>query len=130
MPPSEADEMNTGGRMIDDMKSLVRLFSPRCADPQTMDDLEWMLGDEERWITAHDLSGRIRTKSHVAVQDGNRALAAQYYFGEICARTLFNLTDTDAPFDEDTPYWIIPSALRLARALEIDDSQVLDIVAA
>jgi hypothetical protein len=45
----ETDEMNTGGRMIDDMKSLVRLFAPRCADRHTMDELERMLGNEEQW---------------------------------------------------------------------------------
>jgi hypothetical protein len=116
--------------MIDDMQSLVRLFAPRCADRQTMEELERMLADEDQWVRAHDLFDRIRRKTLVASREGNETLEVQYCFEEICAKALFNLTDTDAPFDEDSPYWIIPNAFGLARALEIDDSQVLRIVAA
>jgi hypothetical protein len=116
--------------MVDDMKRFVRLFAPRCADRQAMDELERMLAHEEQWRRAHDLFDRMRTKNLIAAREGNQTLEAQYCFEEICAKALFNLTDTDAPFDEDSPYWIIPNALGLARALEIDDSRVLEIVAA
>lgn len=115
--------------MIDDMKSLVRLFAPHCEQRETMDELARMLEDEEQWTGAHDLFRRIRRKSLDAVRDENGPLGAQYSFEEICAKTLFNLTDTDAPFDQESPYWIIPQALGLARALEIAESRVLEIVA-
>jgi hypothetical protein len=122
--------MNAGGRMVDDMKRLVWLFAPRCVDRRTMDELERMLADEERWTGAHDLFDRIRKKTLVASRDGNQTLEAQYCFEEVCSKVLFNLTDPGAPFDEDSPYWIAPNAFALARALKIDDSDVLEIVAA
>jgi hypothetical protein len=115
--------------MVDAMMRLVALFAPLCADRRTMDELARMLTDEDQWTRGHDLFDRIRWKNLDAIRDGNDTLAAQYSFEEICAKALFNLTDTNAPFDEDSPYWIIPCALQLARALRIDDSRVLDIVA-
>jgi hypothetical protein len=54
----------------------------------------------------------------------------QYLFEEACAKTLYNLTDTDAPFDDDSPYWIVPNALSLARRMSIDESEITKIVAA
>jgi hypothetical protein len=53
----------------------------------------------------------------------------QYSFEDICAKTLFNLANTDAPFDSDSPYFVIPFALDLARAVGIEDEEVVQIVA-
>ena len=121
--------MSHGGRVVDDMRRLVSLFAPLCTERRTMDELARMLTNHEQWTKAHDLFDRIRRKTLVADSDGNRALAAQYCFEEICAKSLYNLSDTDAPFDVDSPYWIIPNAFDLARALKIDDSRILEIVA-
>ena len=57
-------------------------------------------------------------------------LSAQYCFEEICTKTLFNLSYSSAPFDPDSPYWLVPNAFTFARALGIADSRVLEIVAA
>ncbi|WP_245482460.1 MULTISPECIES: hypothetical protein [unclassified Mesorhizobium] len=53
---------------------------------------------------------------------------AQYMFEEVCAKALFNLTHSNAPFDADSPYWIVPNALALARVLGLDSMVVVRIV--
>jgi hypothetical protein len=63
-------------------------------------------------------------------EERNDALAdCQFLFEEACAKTLYNLSDTNAPFDEDSPYWIVPNALSLARRIGIHEAEVIKIVA-
>jgi hypothetical protein len=62
-------------------------------------------------------------------RQGNQMLEAQYQFEEFCAKTVYNLSGESAPFDADSPYWIVPSAFRLARMLQIDDQEILQIIA-
>ena len=57
-----------------------------------------------------------------------KSLEAQYIFEEVCAKTLYNLANAAAPFDADSPYWIVPNAIALARLLNIDDAEVLRVV--
>src|SRR5579859_6665963 len=109
--------------MIQQMLRLVEAFSVRVEDRSTLDELHLMIGDESSWRKAHDLFDRIRRKSLAADRGDGRAIT-QYYFEEACAKTLFNLTDTDAPFDEDAPYWVVPHALRLARHLGMDETEI------
>lgn len=49
-------------------------------------------------------------------------------FEEAIAKTLFNLTKSNAPFDPDSPYWVIKNALSLAKILDIPTKEVVDIV--
>jgi hypothetical protein len=121
--------MNRGGRIVDDMKRLVSLFAALCSERRTLDELAHMLMDDKQWTKAHDLFDRIRAKTLVADRNRDRTLAIQYSFEEICAKTLYNLSYSSAPFDADSPYWIVPNAFALARTLKIDDSRVLAIVA-
>jgi hypothetical protein len=115
--------------MISQMLRLVELFAARVDDRSTLDDLHRMIGDEDSWHKAHDLFDRVRRKS-LAADRSDLQTIAQCNFEEACAKTLFNLTDTDAPFDEDAPYWVVPQALRLARRLGIDEIEITKIVAA
>jgi hypothetical protein len=113
--------------MISQMARLVGVFSDRVTDRSTLSELQRMIGDESSWPEAHDLFDRIRRKSLDANQNDWQTLT-QYCFEEACAKTLFNMTDTDMPFDEDAPYWIVPEALRLAGQLGIDESEIIKIV--
>ncbi len=94
-----------------------------------MEELRQLLLDSDRWGEAHALFNRIRHKTLDADRTKNHRLSIQYSFEEICAKTLFNLTVTDAPFDSDSPYFVIPLALELARTLRIEDEEVIRIVA-
>lgn len=115
--------------MIQQMLRLVEAFSERVDDRSTLDELYQIISDESSWHKAHDLFDRIRLQSLALDRREGRAIT-QYYFEEACAKTLFNLTDTDAPFDEDAPYWVVPHALRLAQQLGIDEKEITRIVTA
>jgi hypothetical protein len=116
--------------MIRQMLRLVEIFSARAEDRSTLDELSRMIGNESSWQNAHDLFDRIRRKSLAAGEHEDTRAITQYCFEEACAKTLYNLSDTDAPFDEDAPYWVVPQALRLARSLGIDETEIVSIVLA
>ena len=44
-------------------------------------------------------------------------------------RGVSNLSGSSAPFDADSPYWIVPNAFALARRIGVDDADVLAVVA-
>jgi len=124
--------------MLTHITQLIDLFAGHCSDPSTLLELRQMVGDERTWCKAHDLFDRIREKTLKAEQRKNDRAGCQYLFEEVCAQTLYNLSDisppfsehSPAPFDEDSPYWIVPNALSLARRLGIHESEVTRIVAA
>ena len=122
--------MSYGDRVIDDMKRLVALFRPHCGDRSTLDEIAGLLEDRKTWAQGHSLFDKIREKTLVAEQHHDARAEAQYLFEEICAKTLYNLSNSRAPFDADSPYWIAPNAFALARALGIEQSEVVKIVAA
>ena len=121
--------MNRGGRIVTDVKKLIELFAERCKDRGTLDELAAMAADHGRWSKAHGLFDRIRQKASAAERAGDQTLTAQYLFEEICAKTLYNLSGSPAPFDADSPYWVVPNAFALARRIGVDDSEVLAVVA-
>ena len=113
--------------LLDQVDQLIALFLPRCGDTETMAELQVLLRDEKEWVKAHYLSTRIRAKSINAFKTHDVKAEMQYSFEETCAKTLHNLSRSKRPFDADTPYWIIPLALKLAKALGLDAQKVLDI---
>ncbi len=122
--------MNHGEKVLDDMDSLVRLFSRHCSERETLDELYTMIGDRKSWSKAHDLFDRIRRKTLKAEHGRDDVRTCQYLFEEICAKTLYNLSGESAPFDADSPYWIIPNAIAFARRLGLPDVDVIKVVAA
>lgn len=115
--------------MIGQMLAMTELFTDQVDDRTTLDELHRMIANENLWPQAHTLFNRIRSKTLRADTKSLSMKSKQYLFEESCAKTLFNLTDTDAPFDEDASYWVIPSALALAQELGIDVMKVIHIVA-
>lgn len=105
--------------MIQQMLRLVEAFSTHVKDRSTLGELHQMVGNEGSWRNGHELFDRIRRKS-LAVDAADGLAITQYNFEEACAKTLFNLTDTDAPFDRDAAYWVVPHALRLAQQLGME----------
>jgi hypothetical protein len=55
--------MNRGGQIIPSMLGLIDLFLPRCSERATMEELKQLLLDSGRWIKAHALFDRIRSKT-------------------------------------------------------------------
>jgi hypothetical protein len=116
--------------MLDAMERLVEIFGARTTDRSTLDELQRMLADRGTWHKARDLFQRIRLKNLDASRRGDARLEAQYCFEEVCAKTLHNLTGRPAPFDADSPYWIVPNALATARHLGIEEREIITVVAA
>jgi hypothetical protein len=121
--------MRLGTPILDAMKKLIGLFAKHSADRATLDELERMIDDRNSWRKAHDLFQRIRHKTLAASKRGDARLGAQFAFEEACAKTLYNLAQQPAPFDADSPYWIVPHALTVARHYKIPDSDIIKLVA-
>jgi hypothetical protein len=115
--------MATATQTATEIQRLVGLFLLRCDDRDTLLALDGMAAEQDQWRGGHDLFGRIRSKTLVAERSGDRLKSVQYYFEEVCAKTLYNLSGSPAPFDKDSPDWIHPNALALAQALSIPDAQ-------
>jgi hypothetical protein len=112
------------------MKRLVEIFAAHSSDRSTLDELHRMAGDRGSWKRAHDLFQRIRHKTSDASRRGDAKLEAQFGFEEACAKTLYNLAGQSAPFDSDSPYWIIPNALAAARHFKIDEREIISAIVA
>ena len=118
--------MRHDGKSIPEaIKLLAELFAVNSSDRGTLDELRQMAGERASWKRAHDLFQRIRRKSLDASRRGDVKLEAQFGFEEACAKTLYNLTGQSAPFDSDSPYWIVPNALTAARHFEIDEKKII-----
>lgn len=107
--------------IITAMLAPLTLFEVRCADKTTLRKLIAMAEDRSRRKEAHALFSEIRQKTLAAEKCGDELALAQYAFEEICAKTLYNLTREPAPFDPDSPFWVLPLALDLGRRLGITD---------
>ena len=117
--------MNYRGAITKDMARLLGLFSPRCSDRETIDWLHRAALDRGKWPDAHGVFNHIRSKFLKAERTGNANGSAQYRFEEVCAKTLYNLSGASAPFDSDSPYWIVPNAMVFARRVGVPDAEVV-----
>jgi hypothetical protein len=109
------------------IQEMVRFFLPRCSDQSTLRELEDMASDDQKWRYAHALFSRIRDKTLRAEAAKDLLLQHQHSFEEICAKTLYNMSGHAPggvwpyPFDDDSPFWVIPIAVEFARALGVAD---------
>jgi hypothetical protein len=108
--------------IITAMLAPLSFFEVRCEDKQTLQKLIILANDEARRKEAHRLFTEIRLKTLAAVKRNDQLALAQYNFEEICAKTLYNITHEPAPFDPDSPFWILPLALDLGRMLGVKDA--------
>jgi hypothetical protein len=115
--------------MVPQIRQLVEVIATGVSDRETLDELLRLIDDRNRWKEAHALFRRIRSKTLRAIASGNRRLETQYCFEEICAKSMYNEAAVDDPFDSDSPFWVVPLALQAARALGIDQSRVVAVVA-
>jgi hypothetical protein len=114
-----------GVPMLDTMKKLIDIFRRHSPDCETLDELRAAIDQRDRWPSAKALFERIRQKTLAAERSGDARLIAQYAFEEACTKTLYNLTQPAAPFDADSPYWIIPNAFAIASHYAIPQSDII-----
>jgi hypothetical protein len=118
--------------VIQAMRALFELFSPRCRDGNSLAeliDIAQVEDPSQRAQRARNQFDRIRRRTLTAEEAPLGALHAQYLFEEACAKTLYNLSHAPAPYDPDAPYWVVHNALQLGRALGIDDAQIVGCIA-
>jgi hypothetical protein len=108
--------------IITAMLAPLTFFEGRCEDKETLRKLIKLANDKSRRKEAHALFYEIRQKTLVAEKRNDRLALAQYDFEEICAKTLYNMTREPAPFDPDSPFWVLPLALELGQMLGITDA--------
>jgi hypothetical protein len=113
--------MSSEESVASSISEMVSFFVPHCGDVSTLNELKAMAADRKQWRRAHDLFDRIRKKTLRADKENDRMLQHQYSFEEICAKTLYNLSGYPAPFDDDSPFWVLPIAVAFAHFLGIDD---------
>jgi hypothetical protein len=124
--PQRLEHMRLGGMSITDaMKRLIEIFAAHSPEPATLLELQRMLEDRETWKGAHELFDRIRRKGNASSGKVDVKVRAQYCFEKACAKTLYNFTREPAPFDLDSPYWIIPNAIVTAELYGIDVQVIL-----
>lgn len=103
------------------MLAPLTFFEARCEDKAAFRKLISLAQDRERWGEARALFSEIRQKTLAAEKRKDEFALAQYAFEEICAKTLYNLTRGSAPYDPDSPFWVLPLALDLGRRLGVAD---------
>ena len=96
-------------------------FEGRCKDKETLRKLITLANDRSCRKEAYALFSEIRRKTLAAEQRNDQLALAQYNFEEICAKTLYNMTHEPAPFDPDSPFWVLPLALELGQMLGVTD---------
>lgn len=116
--------------MVSQIRQLLDVVASGVSDRETIDELFRVIDDRRRWKEARDLFSRIRDKTLRADASGDQKLIAQYCFEEICAKSIYNQSGDSAPFDPDSPFWVVPLALHAARELGIDRERVLAVFAA
>ncbi|HEX7802648.1 MAG TPA: hypothetical protein VF471_07830 [Pseudoxanthomonas sp.] len=116
--------MDTAAQTAAEIQRLVGLVMPHCDDRDTLMAIDTMAAEPHQWCGGHNLFQTIRSKTLAAERSGDHLKNIQYLFEEVCAKTLYNLSGFPAPFDKDSPDWVHPNALVLARILGIPDAQV------
>ncbi|MCZ4307197.1 hypothetical protein O4G98_20905, partial [Zoogloeaceae bacterium G21618-S1] len=119
--------MNYGSDVIRAISDLATFFAERTPSPERLLMLSSVAGKpRSEWNAAKSIFDQSRSQYRSA--NGCHAIEAQCQFESMCAKTLYNLSGAPAPFDADSPYWIVPMALKLATVLNIEQQEVIDIV--
>jgi hypothetical protein len=116
-------------RMQADILELLDLFRGQVPDSETRTWVEELAANRDAWQGGLELFGRVRARNLKAIESGDVVKESQYCFEEACLQSLYNETDTAAPFDSCSPYWIIKNALFLARAIGVLAQDVVAVVA-
>ena len=114
--------------IIAEIKALLDLFENKVPDNESNRLVRRFCNEKQKWIKAHGLHSTISDRNLKAIKQGNKAKECQYCFEEVIAKTLFNLTRSSAPFDPDSPYWVIKNALILAKEVGVPVEEITKIV--
>jgi hypothetical protein len=103
--------------IISAMLEMLAVFESACEDGDTLRRLSLMALNRGKWRDGHALFQEVRQKTLKAEKGGDELALAQYAFEEICAKTLYNLSNSSALFDADSAFWVVPLGVDLGRKL-------------
>jgi len=119
--------------------ALLELFRECAPDQESHALVTALVANKSRWIEAHDLFDVVRDRLLKATGDAGRpfvpkdridhARVSQYYFEELCLKSIYNESDTDCPFDSDSPFFVAGSAIQFARNVGVPIDSVLKVIA-
>lgn len=115
--------------VLHQMQRLIEAFASASSDPSTLQNLLGIIKDRNRWPSARGVFDLARGKSRDAIKRQDLMLEAQYRFEEVCAKTIYNFSGAAAPFDEESPYWVVPAALIAESQGAVPSGTVLRILA-
>jgi hypothetical protein len=121
--------MGYASLMQTDILGLLDLFQDRVPDSETHAWLRELAASRANWGRGQHVFGLVRGRSAKSRAGENDARTLQYYFEEACLKSLYNVTGPSAPFDPESPYFIIKRAMMLANVLGIPIEDVAAVVA-
>lgn len=113
-----------------EIKALLHYFQDKVPDKESNRYAQKFANETDRWSSANNLLESVQKLRIAAMKVGNKEKECQYAFEEACAKTLYNITGPDNPYDPDSPYWVIKNALILTKVLGASVDNVVNIVAA
>lgn len=114
--------------MIENIIKFSNLFLESAEDPEELEKLISVTKDRQRWVKAHAYFDEVRRKNLKAIEKKQLRLKYLYSYIEICYKALFNLTYPSAPFDLESPYFIIPFALKYCDGIGLDRNRIIEII--
>jgi hypothetical protein len=111
------------------MLEMLTVFESACEDGDTLRRLSQMASNRGKWRDGHALFQEVRRKTLNAEKRKDELALAQHAFEDICAKTLYNLSHSPAPFDADSAFWVLPLGVDLGRRLGFTEpSQVTSLL--
>ena len=107
--------------------SILDLCRSHHSPVPAVDSLSDIANDPQRWREAHDAFDTVRDLTLALHIFCSRRYRALLYVAEIVAKVTYNATDTDAPFDEDSGWYVADALHTFARALNrstFDDAAI------
>ena len=114
-------------RMQKMIVAMLDAFSQTCPDQESLAEVRNLAADFKLWPRAHDLFSKVRGRNNAAGRNGDRLRAGQYSFEEHCLKALYNASGYPAPFDSDSPFWIFPAAIGLAKLLGVPTEKIVEV---
>jgi hypothetical protein len=108
--------------------ALLKTFHGRVPDRESNSRVLELAVILDRWSAGHALFDEVRSRYLVAEKAKDNVRVAQYSFEESCLQAMYNESDPNDPFDYVSPYWVIPGAIGLARAIGLSVETVLAVM--
>lgn len=114
-------ERNMGESIV----RLLELFEPYIPDKESNKHVTQLARNVEKWSAGHAVFREIRGRFLTAQKNHPGSIVLdQYVFEELCCQAIYIASHPDDPFDESSPFFVVPAALVLANNLNVPMSEI------